>query len=98
MQLQDLMKKASPAAIADNKQEMAEWETELERLQSLRPVLASKNQIQLKELPMLEKEIKEQEHSYPDVSREAEEVSLRLKFTNAVLKLFNLGGGNAWQR
>lgn len=68
------MKKASPAAIADNKEEMKEWETELERLQNLMPIQASKDQIKLKELPALEVQIKEQEGSYPDISHRAEEV------------------------
>jgi len=70
------MKKASPKAIKDNRAEMAEWETELERLQNLRPVQAARDQIKTKELPALEKEIKQQEDVYPDISRAAEEVSL----------------------
>lgn len=71
--LQELMKKASPAAIADNKREMGQWEAELERLQKLMPVQASRDQIKLKELPALEKQLKEQEASYPDISHQAEE-------------------------
>ena len=74
MQLQELMKKASPAAIAENKEEMKDWERELERLQNLMPIQASKDQIKLKELPALEEQIKEQEGSYPDLSHRAEEV------------------------
>lgn len=73
--MQELMKKASPAAIAENKEEMKEWEKELERLQNLMPVQASKDQIKLKELPALEEQIKDQEGSYPDLSHRAEEVN-----------------------
>ncbi|KAF8231720.1 hypothetical protein L208DRAFT_43628 [Tricholoma matsutake] len=74
--LQELMKKASPAAIADNKREMGQWEAELERLQKLMPVQASRDQIKLKELPALEKQLKEQEASYPDISHQAEELTI----------------------
>jgi DNA repair protein RAD50 len=72
--MQELMKKASPAAIADNKREMGEWEGELERLQKFMPIQASRDQIKLKELPALEEQIKEHEASYPDISHRAEEV------------------------
>ena len=68
------MKKASPSAIADNKREMLDWETELERVQKLMPIQASRDQIKLKELPALEEQVKKQEGSYPDISRQAEEV------------------------
>ncbi|KAG6878083.1 hypothetical protein C0993_012410 [Termitomyces sp. T159_Od127] len=71
--MEEMKKKASPEAIEDNKNEMKEWESELERLQSLRPVEAARHQLKTKEIPTLEKEIKELEDSYPDLTREAEE-------------------------
>lgn len=71
------MKKASPEAIDVNKAEMLEWEQEMERLQSLRPVQASRDNLKAKEIPALERQIKEQEAAMPDVSREAEEVRPR---------------------
>ncbi|KAG6854661.1 hypothetical protein C0991_003309 [Blastosporella zonata] len=84
--MQDMMKKASPKAIADNKNEMAEWETELERLQSLRPVEAARDQLKTKDLPALEKDIKELEDSYPDLTREAEEAIENLDKVKRELK------------
>ncbi|KNZ73056.1 DNA repair protein RAD50 [Termitomyces sp. J132] len=71
--MEEMKKKASPEAIEDNKNEMQEWESELERLQSLRPVDATCHQLKTKDIPALEKEIKELEDSYPDLTREAEE-------------------------
>ncbi|KAF9013278.1 hypothetical protein BDQ17DRAFT_1386857 [Cyathus striatus] len=71
--LNDQMKKASPDTIANNNRELKEWEEELERLQNLRPVRVARDQIKLKELPALEKQVKEEESSYPKISQEAEE-------------------------
>jgi DNA repair protein RAD50 len=85
------MKKASPAEIAENKREMGEWEEELERLQKLMPIQASRDQIKLKELPALEEQIKAQEESYPDISHRAEEVNL-LKNGAPPISLINYPG------
>ncbi|KAG5639217.1 hypothetical protein H0H81_005696 [Sphagnurus paluster] len=84
--LQEMMKKASPQAIADNKNEMAEWESELERLQNLRPVQAARDQLRTKELPALEKEIKEYEDAHSDIGREAEKAMDDLDIVRRELK------------
>lgn len=73
--MHELMKKASPEAIASNKAEMEEWEAEFERLQALRPVQATRDRIKGMDLPALEAQIKEQEASYPETSDEAEKVA-----------------------
>lgn len=78
--MKDQMQKASPDFIANEKAEMLEWEAELERFQSLRPIQAARDQIHLKELPALEEEIKKQESVYSEIGRKAEEV--RLLFTS----------------
>ncbi|KAF5382729.1 hypothetical protein D9615_002851 [Tricholomella constricta] len=84
--LQEMMKKASPQAIAENRHEMTEWEAELERLQNLRPVQAARDQMKAKELPALEKEIRQHEDAYPDISREAEEAIENLDTVKRELK------------
>ncbi|KAG5648426.1 hypothetical protein DXG03_005000 [Asterophora parasitica] len=71
--LQEMMKKSTPELIKQNKEEMVMWETELERLQNLRPVQSARDQLKLKEIPALEKDIKKREDEYPEINREAEE-------------------------
>ncbi|RDB18009.1 DNA repair protein rad50 [Hypsizygus marmoreus] len=84
--LQEMMKKAAPEKVAANNAEMREWEEELERLQNLRPVQASRDQIKLKDLPALEKEIKEQEDAYSGISHETEEAADNLDKVKRELK------------
>ncbi|KAF9463040.1 hypothetical protein BDZ94DRAFT_1362864 [Collybia nuda] len=84
--MHELMKKASPDAIANNKAEMEEWEAELERLQSLRPVQATRDRIRDTDLPALESQIKEQETSYPEISDEAEKALENLDGVKRQLK------------
>jgi len=68
------MKKTSPESIALNKDEMAEWGQELDRLQGLRPVEASRDGLKNVEIPALEQKIKDQEVAIPATSTRAEEV------------------------
>jgi DNA repair protein RAD50 len=70
------MKKTSPEVLAANKSDLAEWTKELERLQGLLPIEASRNRLKAVELPDLERKIKEQEALIPDISAKAEKVSL----------------------
>ncbi|KAG6830973.1 hypothetical protein H0H87_006624 [Tephrocybe sp. NHM501043] len=84
--MQDMMKKASPKTIADNKSELADWETELERLQNLRPVEAARDQLKNKDLPAMEKEIKKLEESYPELTHDAEEAVDNLDTVKRELK------------
>ncbi|KAG6818307.1 hypothetical protein H0H93_006082, partial [Arthromyces matolae] len=84
--MQDMMKKASPKAIADNKVELDDWEAELERLQNMRPVEAARQQLKTKEIPALEKNIRELEESYPDTTQEAEEALDKLDAVKKELK------------
>jgi hypothetical protein len=69
------MKKSSPQSIAENTEEMKEWEEELARLQKLVPIQASRDRLKNTELPALERQIKEQEGTLPPISKEAEQVS-----------------------
>ncbi|KAG6897072.1 hypothetical protein C0992_004313 [Termitomyces sp. T32_za158] len=89
-QMEDMMKKASPDVIEGNKNEMEEWESELKRLQDLRPVEAARHQLKTQEIPALEKEIKELEVSYPDLTREAEEAVDNLDAVKRELKEINV--------
>jgi DNA repair protein RAD50 len=75
LKMHELMKKASPEAITANQNEMTEWEEELERLQKLRPVQATKDKIKAADLPALEAQIKDEETSYPEISARSEEVT-----------------------
>ncbi|KAG6831939.1 hypothetical protein H0H92_006540 [Tricholoma furcatifolium] len=84
--MKEMMKKASPKAIADNRNEMNEWESELERFQNLRPVEATCQQLKTKDIPALEKEIQELEDSYSGLSNEAEEAIVSLYAVKNELK------------
>jgi DNA repair protein RAD50 len=68
------MKRSSPQSIAENTDEMKEWEEELERLQKLVPTQASRDRLKGVELPALEKQIKEQEDTIPSFGEKAEKV------------------------
>ena len=68
------MKNNSPEAIANFKEEEAEWARELERLQMLTPLEVALNRIKNKELPALEQQIKTQEAAVPTMSDKAEDV------------------------
>lgn len=59
--------------MALNTEEMVDWEKELNRLQALKPVEASRNRLRDVELPALEQQIKEQDALVPVMSGEAEE-------------------------
>jgi DNA repair protein RAD50 len=70
------MKKSSPESVAAIQEELKEWETEMARLQKLRPVLASRDRLKNTEIPELEVKIKEQDAKIPAASAAAESVCL----------------------
>lgn len=72
--MKDSMKKSSPAAIEENKAELADWQVEMDRLQALRPVQSSRDRLKAKEIPLLESQIKQQEDAHPEISQKAEKV------------------------
>jgi DNA repair protein RAD50 len=74
IQLKGEMKRSSPESIAENTEEMTEWENELNRLQKLVPSQASRIRLKNTELPALERQIKEQEGEIPSISQKAEKV------------------------
>ncbi|KIK01859.1 hypothetical protein K443DRAFT_678003 [Laccaria amethystina LaAM-08-1] len=84
--LNDMMKKTSDKAIDNNKAELAEWEGELARLQSLTPVQATRDQLKAKELPAMEEEIKRLETDHPAISSRAEEAVDELEAVKRQLK------------
>lgn len=51
------------------------WQEELEMLQTLRPIQALRDQMKVKEIPELEKQIKKHEESLPRLSSDAEQVT-----------------------
>ena len=57
-----------------NEEQLHDWESELKRLQELRPFQAVKDQVKMKDIPELEDQMKKQEESLPQLSIEAEEV------------------------
>lgn len=73
-QLNEEMKRSSPEKVAENVEEMKQWQDELDRLQKLMPTRASQTRLKDIELPALEKQIKEQEAVIPSLSERAEEV------------------------
>ncbi|KIM89254.1 hypothetical protein PILCRDRAFT_218441 [Piloderma croceum F 1598] len=80
------MKRSSPESIAENTEEMKEWEDELERLQKLVPIQASRDRLKRNELPALERQIKEQEAAIPAISHKAEEASDKMDELKKLLK------------
>ncbi|KDQ62331.1 hypothetical protein JAAARDRAFT_66083 [Jaapia argillacea MUCL 33604] len=76
--VKDQMKKTSPESIANNRDEMAEWDAEVKRLQALAPAEASRNRLKDVELPKLERQIKEQEAEVPPMSAKVEASLQRL--------------------
>lgn len=82
-QLQEQMKKASPDQIKTNADETAAWEAELEKLQSLRPVLATRDQLKAKEIPTLEAEIKKKDVTISEASKSVEDVCHSTTFLGA---------------
>ncbi|KAJ7505318.1 AAA domain-containing protein [Mycena galericulata] len=77
--LKDQMKKSSPESIATIKEELAEWEAEMTKLQNLRPVLSSRDRLKDTEIPELEAKIKEQDAKIPAVSASAESISEKIE-------------------
>ncbi|KAJ7675825.1 AAA domain-containing protein [Mycena polygramma] len=76
--LKDQMKKSSPESVAALEEELKEWETEMARLQNMRPVLASRDRLKDTEVPELEAKIKEQDAKIPVASTAAESISEKI--------------------
>lgn len=55
--------------------DLDDWQRELDMLQNLRPMQALRDQMKVKEIPELEKQIKQHEESVPQLSSDAEEVT-----------------------
>lgn len=68
------MKKTSPEARAKAQEEEEGWSEEVARLQLLLPFEASRNRLQLVDLPTIGRQIKEKEEIIPTMSKDAEEV------------------------
>lgn len=75
-QLETEMKKASPQAIAEDAQELEDWEKEHTRLQGLLPIQASRNRLKGTEIPSLQEDIQREEAAIPSISEKAEEVMM----------------------
>jgi hypothetical protein len=73
-QLKDQIKKTSSDAKTHAQEEEDEWTQELSRLQLLMPLEISRNRIQSMDLPLLERQIKNQEALIPAMREKAEEV------------------------
>ena len=85
--MKDFMKKSSSTAIEENKLELAEWQAEMDRLQGLRPVQASRDRLKAKEIPLLEDQIKQQEDAHPEISQKAEKVLYSKSLAGFVIHL-----------
>lgn len=77
--VKEQMKKTSAQAIAQNEDEMKEWEEELAKLQELAPVEASKNRLKNTEIPDIESQIKDLESKIPDLSEKVDRASSLLR-------------------
>ena len=69
-----MLKKSTPEAIKAVQEELADWESELKRLQELAVLSASRSNLQNVELPAIEKQINAAEAELPSLTTEAEEV------------------------
>ncbi|KAJ7109736.1 hypothetical protein C8R43DRAFT_904551 [Mycena crocata] len=76
--LKDQMKKATPESVASLKEELNEWETEMTRLQDLRPVQTSRDRLRDTEVPEIEAKIKEQDVKIPIASAAADSISEKM--------------------
>lgn len=70
------MKKTSPEVIATEKQEAADWESELQRLQGLLPDESKRNHLRETEIPGLEGNIQQFEAELPEATKNSESVCL----------------------
>ncbi|KAF8967154.1 hypothetical protein BDZ97DRAFT_569966 [Flammula alnicola] len=77
--------KTTTQAIAIYKEELEEWQAELNRLQHFRPTQIARDQLK-QEIPRLEEEIKEKEGGHPDISLAAETVGEKLEAVNRQVK------------
>jgi DNA repair protein RAD50 len=93
--MRDQIKKATPKAIEDTQNEIADWEGEIKRLQGLLPVNASIAHLR-EEIPALEKQIKEQEAKIPALSDKAEKV--RFSFISSLVTFSSMIVGQATER
>ena len=73
MQVKASIKKSTPEAIKELRQELQEWEDELKRLQDLAVLAASRANLHSVEIPALEKQIKAFEAEIPGLTTEANE-------------------------
>ena len=90
--MKDSMKKSSPAAIEENKAELTEWQGEMDRLQALRPVQATRDRLKAKDIPLLEDQIKQEEDTHPEISQKAEKVlDPKLLMVNLSFTFYQIG-------
>jgi hypothetical protein len=85
------MEANKPEKEASNASELAEWEEELERLQSLRPVLTTRNRMRQNEIPDMEKEIKKVEKVSTDCNAAEEEVRTLVTVYTRIIYSYLLG-------
>ncbi|KAJ7175865.1 P-loop containing nucleoside triphosphate hydrolase protein [Mycena filopes] len=76
--LKEQMKKSSPESVAALQEELKEWETEMGRLQNLRPVLSSRDRLKDTEIPELDAKLKVQDAKIPAASATAESFSEKI--------------------
>ncbi|KAJ7095861.1 hypothetical protein B0H15DRAFT_827394 [Mycena belliarum] len=77
--LKDQMKKSTAESIAALNEELKEWETELTRLQGLRPVISSRDRLKDIEVPDLEAKIKGHDAKIPALSAAADSISEKVE-------------------
>lgn len=67
------------AAKESVRQDLAVWEEEMKRLQSLAAIYANRETVLTLEIPALEEQIKQKEERLPALSKAAETVSMPLR-------------------
>ncbi|CAA7261579.1 unnamed protein product [Cyclocybe aegerita] len=84
--IQKTIEKASEENIDVLMEELPDWESELDRLQKLRPISAARDALTAKEIPQLEEEIKRKEAVHPEIGLEVEQIGERLEAINRQVK------------
>ncbi|KAJ3509992.1 hypothetical protein NLJ89_g4921 [Agrocybe chaxingu] len=84
--MQKTIEKASEENIDVLMEELPDWESELDRLQKLRPISAARDALKATEIPQLEEEIKLKEAVHPEIGLDVEQIGERLEVINRQVK------------
>ncbi|KAG9308463.1 P-loop containing nucleoside triphosphate hydrolase protein [Chiua virens] len=75
---EQINKSSSPEAAANDDKELKEWRKEMDRLEKMLPVQASRDRVKLNDIPALEKQIKTAESEIPPSSEQCEQAEQKV--------------------